>query len=129
MNRVPDLGEEDRVRHRRVVEFLGIVILFHAEGAEAAVRRFARRDAGRDRPVIARDAVDRDGHLLVVLVDGDIDLGLCGAGGEEHHGRERNEERTHFTFGLQACSRSRGSPSPATICTESELGSSGGPRP
>jgi len=27
--------------------------------------------------VIAFDAVDRDGHLLVVLVDGDGDLGLA----------------------------------------------------
>ncbi|MGY4314354.1 hypothetical protein ACVWW1_003681 [Bradyrhizobium sp. JR3.5] len=52
--------------------------------------------------MIARDAVDRDGHLLVVLVDGDIDLGLRGAGREKHYGSERNEERTHFIFGLQA---------------------------
>ncbi|MHC2776676.1 hypothetical protein ACVIM7_006167 [Bradyrhizobium liaoningense] len=61
----------------------GIVILFHAEGAKGAVRRLARGDAGRHRPVIARDAVDGDGHLLVVLVDGDLDLGLRGTRAQE----------------------------------------------
>ena len=88
---VTDLGEEDRVRHRRVVEFLGVVILLHAEGAKRAVRRLARRDAGRHRPVIARDAVDGDGHLLIVLVDGDLDLGLRGARAQKHQGRESND--------------------------------------
>jgi len=97
-----DLGEEDRMRHRRVVEFLGIVILFHAEGTERAARRLARGDAGRHRPVVALDAVDGDGHLLIVLVDGDGDLGLRGAGGEQHEPGEGNEEGTHFTYGLQA---------------------------
>ena len=59
--------------------------------------------AGRDRPVIALDAVDRDGHHLVVLVDGDGDVGLRGAGGgEQHQTGESNEEGTHLNFGLRA---------------------------
>src|SRR5258705_8657758 len=86
-----DLGEEDRMRHRRVVEFLRIMVLLHPEGAEAAVRRLVGRNAGGDRPVVALDAVDRDGHLLRVLVDGDGDTGLRGAGGEEHQTGESND--------------------------------------
>jgi hypothetical protein len=62
-----------------------------------------RRIAGRDRPLIARDAVDRDGHHLRILVDGDGDFGLRGAGGEQHQTGNGNEEGTHFTYGLQAC--------------------------
>ena len=66
---VADLGEEDRVRHRRVVELLGVVVFLHAEGAEGAVRRLVRGIAGGNRPLVALDAVDRDGHQLRVLVD------------------------------------------------------------
>ena len=50
--------------------------------------------------MITLDAVDGDGHLLIILVDGDGDLGLRGAGGEQRQGGDSNEERTHFTFGL-----------------------------
>ena len=71
--------------------------------------------------MIALDAVDRDGHLLVVLVDGDGDFGLGGAAGEQHQAGDGNEEGTHFTFGLQACLRSAGSPSPASLCPETGL--------
>ena len=62
-----------------------------------------RRIAGRDRPLVALDAVDRDGHHLLVLVDGDGNFGLGGAGGgEQHQTRECNEEATHVKFGLRA---------------------------
>jgi hypothetical protein len=57
--------------------------------------------------VIALDAVDRDGHRLVVLVDGNGDLGLGCAAGKQRQGGDGNEERTHLTFGLQACLRRR----------------------
>src|SRR5438270_2653288 len=93
-----DLGEEDRVRHRRVVEFLGVVVFLHPEGAEAAARRLVGRNAGGDRPVVALDAIDRDGHLLRILVDGDGDIRLRGAGGEQRQASESNEEGTHFTL-------------------------------
>jgi ketosteroid isomerase-like protein len=49
-------------------------------------------------PVVALDAVDRDGHQLGVLVDGDGDIGLRGAGGEQHQTGESYEEGTHFTL-------------------------------
>src|SRR5258708_12360719 len=98
VNGMADLGEEDRMRHRRVVEFLRKMVFLHPEGAEAAVRRLVGRNAGGDRPVVALDAVDRDGHLLRILVDGDGDIGLGGAGGEQHQASETNEERTHLTF-------------------------------
>src|SRR5262249_18412417 len=119
VDRVPDLGEEDRVRHWRVVELLGEVILLHAEGAETAVGRFAGRNAGRDRPVIACDAVDCDGHHLVVFVDGDGDTGLRGGTGEECQAGNGNEEGTHFDVwppGLTL--QSRGSSSPAHTMPE-----------
>ena len=102
MDRMPDLGEEDRMRHRRVVEFLGEVVGLHPEGAEGAVRSLVRRIAGRNRPFVSLDAVDRDGHHLIVLVDGDFDFGLGGAGREQHQTGNGNEEGTHFTFGLRA---------------------------
>src|SRR5579862_8541119 len=102
MDGMADLGEEDRVRHRRVVEFLGVVVFLHAEGPEAAVRRLVRGIAGRNRPLIALGAVDRDGHQLRILVDEDGDVGLRGAGGEQHQAGESNEEGTHLTLGLRA---------------------------
>ena len=52
--------------------------------------------------MITLDAVDGDGHQLCILVDGDGDLGLRGAGGEQHQAGESNEEGTHFTLGLLA---------------------------
>jgi len=53
--------------------------------------------------VVALDPVDRDRHHLVVLVDGDGDLGLRGAGGgEQHEAREGNEVGTHVNSGLRA---------------------------
>src|SRR5918992_305468 len=109
-----DLGEKDRMRHRRVVEFLGVMVLFHPEGAEAAVRSLIGGKTRRHRPAVTLDAVDGDGHLLVVLVDCYGDFGLGGARGEQRQGGDGNEEGTHFTFGLQAPVRSAGSPSPAS---------------
>jgi len=72
-----------------------------AEGAERTARCLARGDAGRHRPVVARDAVDHDGHLLIVLVDGNVDLGLRGARAQKHQGGESNEKGTHLTSGLR----------------------------
>src|ERR1700682_4429137 len=120
-----DLGEEDRMRHRRVVEFLGVVVFLHAEGAEAAVRRLVRRIAGRDRPLVALDAVDRDGQQLRTLVDGDGDLGLCGAGGEQHQSSNSNVEGTHLTYSLRALNCSTARRPPASICPKFGFGSSG----
>src|SRR6185312_7893267 len=67
----------------------------HAEGLEGAAWRFVGRRTGRDRPVIALDAVHRDGHHLVVLVDGDIDVGLRRGAAQQGQTGESNEERTH----------------------------------
>src|SRR5664279_1746222 len=98
VNRVTFPGEEDRMRHWRVVEFLGEMIRLHPEGAEGSVRRLMRRIAGRDRPVVALDAVDRDGHHLIVLVDGNGDFGLGAAGGcEQHEAVSYTHLRAHET--------------------------------
>jgi hypothetical protein len=115
VNGMTDLGEEDRVRHRRVVELLGEMVFLHSERPEAAVRRFMRWIAGRDRPLVALDAVNRDGHRLRVLVDGDGNLGLRAAGGEKHQTRTSNQEGTHFTFGLQASTAVPLRPSPRAL--------------
>ncbi len=48
--------------------------------------------------MVALDAVDRDGHLLRILVDDDGDIGLGRAGGEQHQAGESNGETTHFTL-------------------------------
>src|ERR1700691_4349490 len=96
------LGEEDRVRHRRVVEFLGVMVFLHPESAEAAVRRFMRWIGGRYPALITLDAIDRDDHRLRVLVDSDGNLGLRGlAGDEKHQTGKSNKEGTHFTSGLR----------------------------
>src|SRR4051794_27092647 len=115
VNGMADLGEEDRVRHRRVVEFLGEVVFFHPEGPERAIRRLVRRVAGRDRPMIALHAVNRDGHQLFVLVNGDGDFGLSGAASERQRGKS-NDEGTHTGLGLQPWMQRPLAPS---ICTKS----------
>src|SRR5258708_30740243 len=112
VNRVTFPGEEDRMRHRRSVEFVGEMVRLHPESAEGSVRRLVRRVAGRDRPVVALDAVDRDGHHLIVLVDGDGDFGLGGAGGrKQHKAREGNEVGTHVNSGLRPLTVAPPSPS------------------
>src|SRR5215510_10999385 len=117
-----DLGEEDRMRHRRVVEFLGEVVFLHPEGAERATWRLVGGNSGGDRPAIAHDLVDRDGHLLVILVDGDGDFGL-GAGGDQHQPGKGDEKGTHIL--LPPGWWRRGSLSPGSLCPESGFGSSG----
>jgi len=57
-----------------------------------------RRIAGRDRPAIALDAVDRDGHHLRILVDGDVDFGLGRVRGKQHQTQNCNEKGTHVTL-------------------------------
>jgi len=82
VNGMAELGEEDGVRHRCVVEFLGEVVFLHPESPETAVRRLIGGQAAGHRPLVAIDAVDRDGHQLRVLVDGDGDFGLRSGAGE-----------------------------------------------
>src|SRR2546430_6229701 len=60
----------------------------HPEGAERAVRRLIGGNSGGDRPAIALDAIDCDGHLLVILVDGDGDFGLGARSEERRVGKE-----------------------------------------
>src|SRR5260221_4877071 len=56
--------EEDRVRHRRVVIFAGEIMPRHRLRMEYAARRAIAAAAGRDRPVVARRAVNADRHAL-----------------------------------------------------------------
>src|SRR5690242_21549441 len=56
--------EEDRVRHRRIVPFLGVMVSVHAVRLEVAAWRVIAGTTGRDRPDVTLRAVDRDRHLL-----------------------------------------------------------------
>src|ERR1700683_1642621 len=88
--------EEDRMRHWRIVPFLGQMVGVHAVRPERAVRRVVARAAGRYRPNVALRAIDRDTHGLGVLVDIDHDFG---AGRRVETGREYYAERggTHVS--------------------------------
>ena len=82
--------EEDRMRHRRIVPFLGQMVGVHAVRPKRAVRRVVTRAAGRYRPDVALRPVDSDAHGLRVLVDIDHDFGI---GGRAKTGREHHAER------------------------------------
>ncbi len=73
---VAALGDEDRVRHRRVVPFARVMIFHHAEWLEVAGRRVVAVAAGRYRPGVAVLAVDGDRHFLRRLVDDDHNIGV-----------------------------------------------------
>src|SRR3974377_1498000 len=62
------LGEEDGVGHRRLVPFLGKMVLRHAEGAEVAARRVVLRNSRRYRPAEDGAAGLYYGHLLFAFV-------------------------------------------------------------
>ena len=70
--------EEDRMRHRRIVPLLRQMVGVHAVRLERAVRRVVAGPAGRDRPDVARRAVDRDRHALRDLVDVDEESARTG---------------------------------------------------
>ena len=69
VNGVADLGEKDRIRHRRVVPLVAAVIDFHAEWLKAAAWCVVAAASSRHRPVVKLLAVDRDGHALGGFVD------------------------------------------------------------
>ena len=78
VDRVAPFGEEDGMRHRRVVPLPREMLLLHAEGGVAAARGVVAAAAGRDRPGPAHRAVDRDRHALRRLVDGDENCRIGG---------------------------------------------------
>src|SRR6516225_4380333 len=79
VNRVTVHIEEDRVRHWRIVAFLGVVVGVHAVRLEGAARRVVAGAPGRDWPDITLRTIDSDRHLLRALVDCDEDASLAGA--------------------------------------------------
>src|SRR4029078_10448445 len=83
------LCKEDRVRHRSIVELLGVVILLHPESAKAPNWRLMGGKAGRYRPVVTRNSVDLNRHPLRILVDSDGHLRLSGYGDrKQKHARD-----------------------------------------
>src|SRR3979411_3242378 len=85
---VTELGEEDRMRHRGLVELLREMVRLHAERLKLAARGLAARAARRYTPIPARLAVDRYGHTLVGLVDRDENVGVRWA--SRHAGNRQN---------------------------------------
>ena len=91
---VTDLGEEDRIRHRRIVPLPRKVVTFHTEWLEFPRRGIIARSSSRYRPGVAVFAVDRDGHLLRGFVDDDHDIGargLCERERDERRGEGENK--------------------------------------
>src|SRR4029079_2588714 len=80
VDRMADLREKDRVRHRGVVPFAREVILLHAERLVIARRGVIASAARRYRPDVTFLAIDSDRHLLRRLVDDDHDIGVRGLG-------------------------------------------------
>src|SRR5215831_7878717 len=58
MDGVPSLGEKNRIRHLRIVPFLGEVISFHSQHAVSAGRSAIAGRASRHGPSPPRAAVD-----------------------------------------------------------------------
>src|SRR5262245_18181186 len=90
-------GKEDGMRHGRVVPFLRKVILFQAERGVAAGGGGVTGAPGGNRPRVALDAINRDGHLLQALVDADDDTGRR-TGRKQHRRRQcrkKSAPRTH----------------------------------
>ena len=98
MNGVASVREEDRVRHRRVVPLLREVVALHPESLELAARRVVAALAGGDRPCIPRLSVDRDGHVLTRLVDGDLN-GRAGGGRRKQRARQERGGKDWVTHG------------------------------
>jgi len=65
--------EEDRMRHRRIVPLVRVMVGLHAEGGIGAARRPIAARPRLDEPDILLNAVDRDGHFLIHLVDRNLD--------------------------------------------------------
>ena len=85
------LVKQQHMSNTRVVPLAREVVALHAERLELAGRRIIAVRAGGHRPDVARIAVDRDGHLLLGLVDGYENVGA--RGGRERQHRDDGGER------------------------------------
>ena len=108
MDRIAAL-EEDRVRHRRIIVLAGEPSSLQPGGGICSVRRAVAGAPRRNRPVVPRRAVDRDGHSLGALVyrDDDSGIGARGqagkqskSGGAEHDESMRRGHRDAFRVGV-----------------------------
>ena len=73
VNRMPMEIEEDRVRHRCIVIFLGEMIGVHAVWPKVTVGRIITRLSRGNSPVVEVLAVNVDAHVLRRLIDLDKD--------------------------------------------------------
>ncbi len=60
---MPLLGEEDGMRHGRIVPLPTVPNLVHGSGVEIAGRRGITADASGDRPSVFLFTVNPNGHL------------------------------------------------------------------
>ena len=104
------IGTKLAIASALCILLVGLMIFSQMTG-NAAVRK--ANESAIAQQTVARDAIDRDGHHLRILVDGDRDIGLSSAAREQHQTSKSNEEGTHFTLASdEPCLSRRGSPSP-----------------
>src|ERR1017187_4142232 len=70
---VANFSEENRMRHRCVVPFFGIMVRLHTKSGERARRRGMADATGRNRPSIECLSITRDGHMLGPFINFDED--------------------------------------------------------
>src|SRR5437588_7993146 len=89
--------KEDRIRHRRVVILLREPCASEVLGPIDSARGTKAGAPGRDCPVVTRDAVDRNGHALLRLVNRDEyrAFGAAGARSEGRKQHDRDGQTTH----------------------------------
>jgi len=93
--------EEHRMRHRRIVVFLGIPHRRQARRPERAGRRDVAAPCRRDLPLVGRPAVDRHGHALRRDIDLRQQLACPGTLGADEECRRSSRGRCEIDHSLQ----------------------------
>src|SRR5262245_49806240 len=84
--------EENRVRHRRAIVDGRTVVTDERGGLEGSGRRAIAGPRGRNRPVVARRAIDEDRHALARQVDLSDDFSLSDAWKRKDEAKEDGQE-------------------------------------
>src|SRR5262245_30677121 len=84
--------EENRIRHRRAIVDGGTMVTDKRGGLEGSGRRAIARPRGRDRPVVAQRANDKDRHALARQVDLRDDFSLSDARKRKDEADEDGQE-------------------------------------
>src|SRR5262245_10302129 len=85
--------KEDRMRHRRAIVDGRTVVTDERSGLEGSGRGAIAGPRGRDRPVVARRAIDEDRHALARQVDLSDDFSLSDARKRKDEAKEDGQKR------------------------------------